>query len=139
MFVGEMRRRVWATVVQLDLRISGQMGMPHIIKSQNCDTAEPRNLLDSGFDESTVKLPPSRPETEATPVLYGLANNRVGCIGGLISDLTADICPYPYSEVIRLDQKLQDAQASLPTILRWQPLSQSVTVPPQIVMRRVWL
>ena len=138
-FAGEMRRRVWAIVVQLDLRISGQMGMPHIIKSQHCDTAEPRNLLDSDFDESTVELPSSRPETEATPVLYGLAKNRVDYIGGLISDLTADIRPYPYSEVMRLDKKLQDAQASLPAILRWQPLSQSVTVPTQIVMHRVWL
>ena len=138
-FDGEIRRRVWKSIVQADLRLSIQMGLPRLLKSQQSDTAEPRNLLDSDFDEATVELPPSRPETEVTPVLYGLAKNRIDSISGLISDLVADTREHPYPEIMELDRKLQEAEASLPPIFRWQPLSQSFMVPPQIILHRVWL
>ena len=41
---GEMRRRLWATVLQGDILISSQMGMPRMVSESQCDTAEPRNL-----------------------------------------------------------------------------------------------
>lgn len=138
-FAGEMRRRVWAAIVQMDLRLSSQMGLPRLLKSQQCDTAEPHNLMDSDLDEGTAELPPSRPETEVTPVLYGLAKNRIDSISGLISDLVADTRAHPYPEIMELNRKLQEAEASLPPIFRWQPLSQSLIVPPQIILHRVWL
>lgn len=138
-FDGEMRRRVWAAIVQMDLRLSSQLGLPHLLKLQHCDTAEPHSLLDSDFDQATVKLPPSRPETEVTPVLYGLAKNRIDSISALISDAIADTRSNPYTEIIDLDQKLHEADASLPPIFQWQPLSQSFTVPPQIILYRIWL
>lgn len=138
-FASEMRRRVWATLVQMDLRLSSQIGLPRLLKSQQCDTAEPRNLLDSDFDETTVELPPSRPETEVTPVLYALAKNTIDSISGLISDLVADTRDHSYPEIMELDRKLQEAEASLPPIFRWQPLNQSFMVSPQIVLYRVWL
>ncbi|KAI0468959.1 hypothetical protein F4859DRAFT_524113 [Xylaria cf. heliscus] len=140
-FAGEMRRRVWATVVQIDLRLSSQMVLPRLLKLQQYDTAEPRNLLDSDFDETTTELPPARPETEVTPVLYGLAKGRIDKMNGLISDLinNTNSAEPPYSEVLELDRKLQEAEASLPPIFRWQPLHQSFMVLPQIVMHRVLL
>jgi hypothetical protein len=138
-FAGEMRRRVWAAVVQMDLRLSSQMGLPHLLKSTQCNTAEPRNLFDTDFDEDTLELPPSRPETEVTPVLYSLAKNRIDKIGGPISDLAADARGRPYPEIMALDRELQDVETSLPPIFRWQPLSQSFMVPPQVLMFRIWL
>ncbi|KIM92882.1 hypothetical protein OIDMADRAFT_173659 [Oidiodendron maius Zn] len=139
LFAGEMRRRVWAVIMQMDLRLSSQMGLPRLIQLHQCDTAEPSNLLDTDFDETTVELPPSRPETEVTPVLYVLAKSRIDRISGLVSDLLADTREQPYTVIMEMDGKLQDAEASLPPIFRWQPLSQSFMVPPQIVMHRVWL
>lgn len=138
-FNGEMRRRVWAAIVQMDLRLSSQMGLPRLLKSHQCDTAEPRNLLDSDFDEATLELPASRPETDITPVLYGLAKNRIDSISGLISDLITGIKEHTYLEVMDLDRKLQEAEASLPPIFRWQPISQSFMVSPQIVLHRIYL
>jgi hypothetical protein len=138
-FAGEMRRRVWAAIVQMDLRLSSQMGLPRILKSQQCDTYEPRNLLDSDIDESIEELPPSRPETEVTPVLYGLAKIRIDSIGALISDLVADTREHPLPEIMRLDEKLHEAEASLPPIFRWLPLSQSLMIPSQIVLHRLVL
>ncbi|KAI1140110.1 hypothetical protein F5Y05DRAFT_377241 [Hypoxylon sp. FL0543] len=135
----EMRCRVWASIMQIDLRLASQMGLPRLLKSQQCDTPEPRNLFDSDFDESTVEFPPSRPETEVTPILYNLAKNRIDGIAGLISDLIADTLEHPYGEIMELDRKLQEVDALLPPIFRWQPLSKSLTVPPQIVLYRIWL
>ncbi|KAF5659784.1 hypothetical protein FDENT_13853 [Fusarium denticulatum] len=138
-FSGEMRRRVWVVIVQLDLRLSSQMALPCVLKSQQYDTAEPRNLLDSDFDENTTDLPPSRPETEVTPVLYSLAKGRIDNMMGLVSDLVNDTKEHPYTEIMELDRKLQEAEASLPPIFQWQPLSQSFMVAPEIVMHRLLL
>ncbi|KAG4280639.1 hypothetical protein FPRO04_05353 [Fusarium proliferatum] len=138
-FAGEMRRRVWAVILQLDLRLSSQMALPCVLKSQQYDTAEPRNLLDSDFDENTPEIPPSRPETEVTPVLYSLAKGRIDKVMGLVNDLVNDTKEHPYTEIMDLDQKLQQAGASLPPIFKWQPLSQAFMVAPEIVMHRVLL
>ncbi|SCO77062.1 related to fungal specific transcription factor [Fusarium oxysporum] len=138
-FSGEMRRRVWAVIVQLDLRLSSQMALPCVLKSQQYDTAEPRNLLDTDFDENTIDLPPSRPETEVTPVLYSLAKGRIDKMMGLVNDIVNDTKEHPYTEIVELDRKLQEAEASLPPIFKWQPLSQSFMVAPEIVMHRVLL
>ena len=122
-FAGEMRRRVWAAVVQMDLRLSSEIGLPHLVKLTLCNTAEPRNFFGSDIDEATVELPPPRPETEVTLVLYPLARNRIDRIGGLISDFVVDTRHQPYIEIMELDHKLQEAESELPSIFRWQPLS----------------
>ncbi|GKT96755.1 fungal specific transcription factor domain protein [Colletotrichum tofieldiae] len=64
----------------MDLRLSNQIALPRLLKLQQYGTAEPRNLLDTDFNDSTVKLPPSRPETEVTPVLNSLAKGRIKVI-----------------------------------------------------------
>jgi hypothetical protein len=43
-FAGEMRRRVWAMIVQLDFSVSTQLGLPRLIKKKrhrHCRTTEP--------------------------------------------------------------------------------------------------
>lgn len=138
-FKAEMRRRVWAAIVQIDVRLSSQMGLPRVLKSQLHDTAEPLNLFDSDFDESTVDFPPPRPETEVTPVLYGIAKNRIDRVGILISDLVADTCEHPYREIVDLSWQLRQAESSLPPIFAWKPGSQSLMLPPPIMLCRIWL
>ena len=138
-FAGEMRRRVWAVIVQMDLRLSSQMALPRLLKLQQYDTAEPRNLFDTDFDENTTQLPESRPDSEVTPVLYGLVRTRIDTMNGLVNDLINDTQEHPYEEIIDLDHKLQDAEASLSPVFRWQPLSQSFMVLPQIIMHRLLL
>lgn len=136
---GEMRRRVWATIFQLDLVISAQMGVPRTIKEWQTDTAEPRNLLDTDFDEQTNELPPSRPETDTTPILYVLAKNRIMSVLGIISDFTTDTRPHCYAEVMRVDKRLQDARQAIPSSLKWRPMTQSITDAPQVIMQRIYL
>lgn len=136
-FAGEMRRRVWSMVVQIDFSISTQLGVPRLVSQAN--TTEPRNLYDSDFDESTTELPPSRPQTEVTPILYTLAKLRILSVGVQISDLISEPRDYPYNEVLRLDQQINEAMDSFPSSMKWEGLSASLTATPLVLVQRIWL
>lgn len=138
-FTAEMRRRVWATIVELDLGIAAQMGLPKLIKQWQADTEAPRNLLDGDFNKDTAELPPARPETENTPVLYRLAKAKLMSSLGLIADFTADTRDSTYSEVMKIDARLEESQASIPHCLKWQSLSHCVMDLPHIIMQKIFL
>ncbi|KAF1946662.1 hypothetical protein EJ02DRAFT_462340 [Clathrospora elynae] len=76
-FSSEMRRRIWATIVALDLIISAQVGLPRLIKQWQADTMELSNLQDREFGKATKCMPPSRPETDLTPMLFRIVSARI--------------------------------------------------------------
>ncbi len=136
---GEMRRRLWATVLQGDILVSSQMGMPRMICDWKYDTAEPRNLNDGDLSEHTAELPPPRPETELTPVLGIIARRRMFVALGAVSDVTAAVQPCSYAEIMRVDGVLQDAAANIPPPLKPKPMASSMTDPPEVIMARLFL
>ncbi|CZR67365.1 related to fungal specific transcription factor [Phialocephala subalpina] len=138
-FAGEIRRRVWATVFQIDICLSLMTGLPRMIKPQQCDTEEPRNLLDSDIEEETTEVRKPRVDSESTPVLYLIAKNRIISVGGIISDLAHDIRPYPYTELARFETLLEDTRKSLPSSLHWHPLPQSITETSRTIIQRMYL
>lgn len=138
-FQGEMRRRVWATVLMSDILISNQMGMPRMISDWKCDTAEPQNLNDADFDEDTKKLPSPRPETELTTSLGIIARRRMLRALGIIADLTSRVKPCCYEEVMQADRMLHDAAASIPAPLKWKSMAASVTDTPQVIIARLFV
>ncbi|RYC91575.1 hypothetical protein BFJ63_vAg5586 [Fusarium oxysporum f. sp. narcissi] len=138
-FAAEMRRRVWATLVEMDLVLSAQMGLPRMIKQWQTDTQEPSNLQDSDFDKTTVEMPPSRPDTDLTPILYRLVKARLMTTVGYIWDFAADVRPYTYTEVERMDNKLDEARKSIPDCLRWHSFARCITDSPQNIMQKVVL
>ena len=138
-FQGEMRRRAWAILAQLDLLASTQIGLPRMIKVSQTDTAEPRNLVDDDFDEDTDALPASRPDTDLTPMLYVIVKNRIMSVFGMISDLTSSKGAISYAEVMRLDKVLREACDAIPTGLQMRPLAKSLLDNPNAVMRRIYL
>lgn len=138
-FQGEMRRRLWATVLMGDTLVSNQMGMPRMISDEKWDTAEPRNLNDTDFDEQSIDLPPSRPLTEYTNSLGLIARRRILAALGTVVDLIDAVKPYSYADVMRVDGILQEAAASIPPLLQMKPLAASVTDSPQVIMSRLFL
>ncbi|ORY11106.1 hypothetical protein BCR34DRAFT_565692 [Clohesyomyces aquaticus] len=138
-FAGEMRRRVWAMIVQLDIGVSTQLGLPRMVKERQTDTAEPRNLHDSDFDESVVDLPRSRPETEVTPTLYVLAKLRLLSVGAKVADVATEPRTHSYADILELDRKVQEAQAGIPSSLKWTGLGASLNVSSQTIIQRIWL
>lgn len=138
-FTGEMRRRVWATISELDIGISAQMGVPRLIKQSQVDTEEPRNLKDGDFNESTRILPPRRPDTELTPTLHRIVKGRLVSTFGLIWDAASDVKSHCYAEIMEIDAKLEDAHRSIPTCLEWKSMAHCITDAPQIIMQKLSL
>ena len=138
-FHGEMRRRAWAILVQLDLMTSNQIGLPRMIKESECDTAEPRNLFDTDFGEDVASLPVSRPDTDLTPMLYVIVKNRIMLILGKVSDLTSSTRPISYADVMRMDALIHEVRNAIPLSLQTLPLAKSLLDSPEIVMQRLYL
>lgn len=138
-FAGEMRRRVWAMIVQLDFSVSTQLGLPRLVKESDTETAEPRNLNDSDFDEGTSALPASKPETEVTPTLYVLAKLRLLSVGAKVADVATEPQPYAYAQILKLDQQIDEARNKTPLSLKWTGLASSLDVPSQVMIQRIWL
>lgn len=138
-FTAEMRRRGWATLLQGDILISTQMGMPRMINDRQCDTPEPQNLNDYDFDQDTQILPPPRPAGEITTASSLIASRRIFTALGVIVDLTTAVHQETYAEVMRVDRILRDAEASLPSYLRIKPMASALTDPPTTIMHRLFL
>ena len=137
-FEGEMRRRTWATIIQLDLALSLEMGLPRSATDTHIDTKEPRNLRDCDFEEDTTEMPPPRPDTEWTPVLPLIAKGRLISALGLICDVNTDINPPSYDEVIKVDALLEDVyNRAIPPVLRWETMPHPITDSPNLVIQRV--
>ncbi|KAI1132608.1 fungal-specific transcription factor domain protein [Nemania abortiva] len=138
-FAGEMRRRVWGMIVQLDFSISTQLGLPRLVKESQTNTAEPRNLYDTDFDEDTAELPPSRPETEVTPTLYVLAKLRLLSVGVKVADVATEPRIHSYAQILELDNQINEARNALPSSLKWDGLASSLNIPSQTIIQRIWL
>ena len=125
-FDGEMRRRTWSSIFQLDLITSSLAGLPRMIREGETDTAEPKNLLDADFDDGMTELPQPRPSTDVTPIAYAIFKTRLLRQFGLILDQTNATNPPLYEEVMRLDSQLATTHATLPPYLNMRPLSLSI-------------
>lgn len=84
-------------------------------------------------------MPPSRPETDLTPMLYRLVKARMMTAIGLIWDFTADTRSYTYTEVMKLDKRLQDTHMSIPECLKWRFMAHCIMDSPQIIMQKVFM
>ena len=136
---GEIRRRIWALILQLDALTSYQMGLPAMVQDAHCDTKPPRNLLDEDFGPETTQLPPSRPESEVTPILYVINKVRLSvCFREIYSRVSLGGSD-DYAEIMALHQRLLTAHESISPRLRLSSLQDTVTVQPHILLRQCML
>ena len=135
-FHGEMRRRVWHLLAQIDLILSFQVGLPSMIRAIQSDTAPPHNLVDDDFSQDSPELPPARPEYESTPMSYMICKARLCHAFGMIVDQANSILCPAYSEVLDLDARLREAYGLIPPFLLVRPLDQSITDNPNLIMQR---
>ncbi|CAG9990095.1 unnamed protein product [Clonostachys byssicola] len=137
-FEAEMRRRMWIVILQLDLSLSLETGLPRNATNTHADLKEPRNLRDCDFDEHTTEMPPSRSETEWTPVLALITRWRLISPLGLICDINTDISPPSYEEVTKVEDVLEDVRnRAIPPVLRWGTTPHPITDSPNLLVQRV--
>ncbi len=136
-FEGEMRRRAFFIVETFDLLLSSQAGLPATIHEEECDTGLPSNLFDADFDEDCKVLPPSRPPTDPTPMLYYRTKGRLAKIFRRVNRHALSCTAPSYQDIMRLDSELHETHADIPPSLRMKPLSSSSTDEAHVILHRL--
>lgn len=136
-FEGEMRRRTFFAVEAMDLLLSFQAGMPPILNEKYIDADAPRNLFDSDFDEDCEELPPGRPMTEPTPMLYCYYKRQQIKFLRSVACHALAFVPPPYEETMMHDEELHKMHEALPACVRIQPLSLSFIESTQTITIRL--
>lgn len=136
-FEGEMRRRTFFIVEIFDLLFSFQAGLPAIIHEEECDTEPPSNLFDTDFDENCRALPPSRPPTDSSPVLYYCYKSGLAKIFRRVIRHALSLKTTSYEETLKLDAELRKKHVDAPPSLQMRPLGSSVTDPPYMILNRL--
>lgn len=121
-FHAEMRRRLWATILELDLQASMERGMP-IREGNYYDTRPPLNINDWDVMESTEVAPVARPEnwTETSFQVAMLKSLPVRLeVARLVNSLESE---QPYEEILRLDKELVQCLQDIPHNLKIETTS----------------
>ncbi|KAF3109004.1 hypothetical protein TWF102_008160 [Orbilia oligospora] len=117
-FEAEMRRRTWFWVSTFDLIFSFQYGMPGIIHDEQCDTESPGNYGDEDFDEDTVIMPPPRPATEFTNMLYYCHKIKMTSVFRRVIGQALALRQPDYDQILKLDKELDEVHNGIPAVLR---------------------
>jgi hypothetical protein len=136
-FDGEMRRRLWAVIYQLDILMSFQMALPSMIPSNYCDTEPPRNLTFSDFSMDTVLLPQSRPLSDHTSVVYLIIKAKIMGIFKNIIAHTQSLATPPLETTILLDLEMREIYNSLPANFKMTSIRRSFMDTSSMIMERV--
>lgn len=137
-FRGEMRRRAWALLAQLDILVSNQFGLPRMLVSDQVDTRPPHNLLDEDFDEHSNELPPSRPFTIYTPIAFTIAKGNILEVLAEIVNRSTSVRLSTHQEVLHLDANLVKAYIAIPPPLKLTA-DPAIAIPHPVLIRRYLL
>lgn len=135
-FECEMRRRLWLAIVQTDVLLSWQVGLPSMIPTGQCDTALPKNLHEDDFDEDSTSLPQPRPWNEMTKISPFLVKAPLFKVFTKIASHIQDIHPRD-SDIPILECELFAARNSLPPMFKVKPLQESLLDHPAMIIRRL--
>lgn len=136
-FEVEMRRRLWAACTQMHLMLSFQLGVPSSIRFECSDTKAPSNLFDSDLEEDMDTAPTSRPESEATPLLWFVVKDRQ-------MPTFSKVCQHALSvhadngDVLQLDTDIRRMHDTVPEMLRPRSLADSIGDPPFLIITRIF-
>jgi hypothetical protein len=103
----ELRRRLWATVIELATQCSLDCGMPPMVSFYEFDCEPPSNYDDADLDEQTKNYPPRKPDSVFTDTSIQIAllrslRTRLE-ICRLINDFRSTP---PYEKVLSLSTEL---------------------------------
>lgn len=123
----------------IDIATSAQLGVPRLINDTYVDTAEPRNLLDTDFNPDSTELPPSRPDTDPTPMLIILSKLRTGRMYTVVASVVTNTQLPTYAQVLQVDRQIEDMFLQIPEYCRIKPESNFVTDPPLVLLQRIFI
>ena len=140
-YQGEMRRRVWMFVRQMDTLFSFQLALPSMIRNSDTDTTLPRNIFEDEFGPDSKVLPPARPSTEPTPVSYMITKGHIAAeFGAILEEINAvNGKPPAYEDILNRDNRLRDLKNNMAPHLRLRPIDECTHDPASLLMQRFGL
>ncbi|KAJ5909779.1 hypothetical protein N7504_004422 [Penicillium tannophilum] len=115
-FNKEMRRRVWMTIVELDLQVAIDRGMPPTVQASDYDTLPPLNINDDELHETTIEAPEEHPINDATDCSYQTALGQSLPVRlKACSLMHSPRLSCRYEEIQRLDWELTRHLSQIPT------------------------
>ncbi|KAF2738580.1 hypothetical protein EJ04DRAFT_560586 [Polyplosphaeria fusca] len=116
LFEGELRRRLWATSVELEIQASIDRGITSSLIGLECDCAAPRNINDSELAPGIQELPLSHPTSEFTDCSFVYHAVRTAALRIKLCGITNSIRTSPeFDEVLKHEQEVQEALNELPS------------------------
>ena len=134
----ELRRRLWISLYQMDFFTSTQVGLPRIINDSQCDTRPPTHLFDYDLTFEDDEIPPERPLTDPTPLLYIIQRNVIIKVSAEIYD-TTEAGPPSSATIAALGAKLEKAIDAIPASFRYKPLESSLADSPVTILHQMFL
>ncbi|KAF7574692.1 C6 zinc finger domain containing protein [Pyrenophora tritici-repentis] len=115
-FDEEMKRRLWATIMELELQSSVESGLHTGLSALSYDTAPPANLSDDAFSSDTQQLPTSQPSEHFTSASYlVMAVRSLPLRIQLTQLLNNPSGGLQYADVLQFDGQIRSAILVLPT------------------------
>ncbi|KAK5243253.1 hypothetical protein LTR40_012538, partial [Exophiala xenobiotica] len=107
-FDQEMRRRLWFTILELEIQASLDRGMCASLGPLDWDCLPPLNIHDEDFDQTTDKMPPPRPMTEFTRTSFlCLAQKHLPLRLEVLSRINSVRMCIDSDDALELDQRLR--------------------------------
>ncbi|KAL4980644.1 hypothetical protein BDW66DRAFT_147070 [Aspergillus desertorum] len=114
-FNQEMRRRIWVTIVELDLQVSFERGMPPSVQESDYDTAPPLNVNDVDLREGMEELPVGQPLGEFTDCSFQTVLTKSLPLRLKVCHLMhSPRIKCRYEEILRLDWELNRHMSKIP-------------------------
>ena len=136
-FEGEMRRRTWSLIIQLDLLNSFQLGLPHSLQAGTWDTAAPGNYSDIELDESMQSLSRPRSNSDITKMTFYIAKLTLMDVFARI--LKYALCTsddFQEAHLLQRQQELDEAYNSIPAALHQCHTSEAEKAPIMVIVTR---
>ncbi|KAL7275270.1 hypothetical protein RUND412_001798 [Rhizina undulata] len=133
----EIRKRLWTVISCMDLLYSIEIGLPSMIRLDECDSPEPLNLHDDEISEHVTVLPPERGRNELTGVSYMIAKASMAKSYARIVASSNKVGPRPpYDQILKMDSELRELFAATPQFLRIRPTEECKTDPAWLIIQR---
>lgn len=118
-FHREMRRRLWATIIELDLQASMERGMPPSVRRGDFNTRPPLNIDDDTIHESAREQLEGMPldcltDTSFQAIAYSSVGLRLR-ICAMVNNSHVRADESQFLDILAMDEEIMKALTAIPT------------------------
>jgi hypothetical protein len=121
-FDKEIRRRVWTTIVYMEIQTSLSTGMPLLLRSSDFDTQSPANINDEDLSPSVPQHISTRPSMEYTDSTFQIILARSFDIASdVVSRANSPAGGFEYDQVLRQGAEIKQLLQETSQVYDWRP------------------